>query len=144
MRSPTNAPLRWLFNRHIESIVWQYQDPTKYLISTGNAMVMAFDIRCNMTYESIFILNAHEKATCCIIFNFSISGFFATCRTDKKVKIWDTSTQFSKLLETKNFGIGVCFTLRFSSTFPFILAIGGAEGQVILWKVKTFAKKVND
>ena len=57
----------------------------------------------------------------------------ASVGVDGICKIWDLSVDIPKVIQMKNFNAGELFNCQFYKDSPWVLAIGGSSGEVIVW-----------
>lgn len=135
--------------------MWDPHNEHRFLVSTEDGLVSAFDARHaggatskkgskgkggkasgggnGGLSKGLFTLSAHEKATCTMSFNPQAPNLLATGSTDRKVKLWDLSGDTPKDLVTHSPKAGAVFSVAFCQDLPHILAIGGSKGSVHLW-----------
>ncbi|KAL6623672.1 hypothetical protein ACP70R_033551 [Stipagrostis hirtigluma subsp. patula] len=60
--------------------------------------------------------------------------FLATASTDETVELWDLSNNQPSWIASMNLKVGAVFSVSFSNDNPFLLAVGGSEGNdVVVW-----------
>jgi periodic tryptophan protein 1 len=60
----------------------------------------------------------------------------ATASTDEYVKVWDISLATPKMISYKKMTMGELFTLQFYKDIPWVLATGGAKGEMAVWDLE--------
>ena len=60
-----------------------------------------------------------------------------TASTDGIVKLWDLEGGKPKHLCSQNARVGSVFSLEFCADLHYLVAVGGAEGQVSVWDILT-------
>lgn len=142
---------RWTVAADVEALVWDPHSEHRFLVSTEDGLVSAFDARQaggqaggakkgkgkvsgnGGVSKGLFTLSAHEKATCTMSFNPQAPNLLATGSTDRKVKLWDLTGDAPKALVSHSPKAGAVFSVSFCQDVPHILAIGGSKGSVHLW-----------
>ena len=88
MQGDARAPsgnLGWEVSADIEALSWDPFQPTRFLASSEDGIVAAFDARSGGGAAPLFRLSAHDKPACCLSFNPAARSLLATASTDKQV-----------------------------------------------------------
>ena len=88
MQGDARAPsgnLGWDVSADIEALSWDPFNPTRFLASSEDGIVAAFDARSGGGAAPLFRLSAHDKPACCLSFNPAARSLLATASTDKQV-----------------------------------------------------------
>jgi len=111
-----------------ESAVWA--DDARILVSSEDGHVVCFDVRAG---GRAWTLSAHDKAATSLAVSPRDPSVFATCSTDKTVKVWSVVEGKPRLLAAKEAQLGALFDVSFAADGPHLLAIGGSVGKVGVW-----------
>eukprot|EP01025_Chloroclados_australasicus_P066312 TRINITY_DN9108_c0_g1_i1.p1 TRINITY_DN9108_c0_g1~~TRINITY_DN9108_c0_g1_i1.p1 ORF type:complete len:363 (-),score=67.72 TRINITY_DN9108_c0_g1_i1:681-1709(-) len=129
--------VKWKLNSDVESIIWDLQTPTNFLVSTEDGVVQMFDAR-KPGEAALLSFQAHEKAATTISLSSAVNGLIATGSIDKKIKLWDISSgQNAQLLAEEDLKVGAVFSGEFSRDEPWLLIAGGAKGEVSVWDIRS-------
>ncbi|EFJ44952.1 hypothetical protein VOLCADRAFT_64280 [Volvox carteri f. nagariensis] len=139
-RTPQGDPARWRVSADVEALCWNPHDPTCFLVSSEDGIVAHYDARKGaggcLSDASLFRLSAHDKPACTLSFCPAVRGLLATGSTDKKVKLWDLAGNAPHLVCTQDLNTGAVFSAAFCGDAPYLLAAGGAGGEVVVWDVR--------
>ena len=89
MQGDSRAPashLAWEVSADVEDLAWDPSNPTRFLVSSEDGIVAAFDARSGGGASPLYRLSAHDKPACCLSFNPAAKGLLATASTDKQVR----------------------------------------------------------
>lgn len=133
----------------VEMLQWNPHNAAQFAVSTENGKVTLYDAR-NCT-APVFTLQAHDKPVSSISFSCMVPGFFGTMSIDKTVKLWDMGSGSPSCLSTKSMGVGDLLCGGFFMNDPFLMAVGGSNGQVAIWETsensvveRTFSSRVKN
>lgn len=135
-RVPSHTGFKWLVSADVESVAWDPHTEHFFVASLENGTVDGFDIRTaasNSASKPVFTLHAHEKAVSTITYNTSAPNLIATGSMDKMVKLWDLSNNQPSCIASYKPKAGAVFSISFSENDPFLLAIGGSKGKLVMW-----------
>lgn len=133
MRVVGGECLRWQLGADSEALAWLPATPTAFLASTEDGTVAAFDARNGSGSAPLWRLSAHDATACSLSFSPAAPSLLATASTDKKVKLWDVSSEQPSLVAASDMGVGAIFSAAFCAESPFLVAAGGAKGSVAVW-----------
>ncbi|GAV65283.1 WD40 domain-containing protein [Cephalotus follicularis] len=135
-RLPSHPGFKWSVTADVESLAWDPHTEHSFVVSLEDGTVIGFDIRAASDQPSemkpSFNLHAHEKAVCSVSYNPAAANLLATGSTDKMVKLWDLSNNQPSCVASKNPKAGAIFSISFSEDSPFLLAIGGSKGKLVI------------
>lgn len=77
--------LSWETSADVEALAWDPHNPIRFLVSSEDGIVAAFDARGGGGAAPLFRLSAHDAPACCLSFNPKAKGLLATASTDKQV-----------------------------------------------------------
>lgn len=142
MRSVNSASanVKWELEADVETLIWDCNQPTSFLVSCEDGSVMKFDTRMGSDSKAVWTVRAHTKACCglSLCTSSKAKGLLATGSLDKMVKLWDVSTDEPTLIVSKKLKTGPVFTAQFcSSEESPLLAVGGARGELMVWDVRS-------
>ena len=89
MQGDSRAPashLAWEVSADVEALAWDPSNPSRFLVSSEDGIVAAFDARSGGGASPLYRLSAHDKPACCLSFNPAAKGLLATASTDKQVR----------------------------------------------------------
>ncbi|CAN8253657.1 unnamed protein product [Cochlearia groenlandica] len=156
-RGPSHSGLKWSTKADVENLAWDPYCEHCFVVSLEDGTVNGFDKRASSLSPS-FTLHAHDGEVCSISYNthapnvythlfsfrlcvFSKSYSLRACAAfgyrisgDTSVKLWDLSNNQPSWIATHNPNIGIVFSVSFSAESPFLLAIGGSEGELKVWE----------
>jgi periodic tryptophan protein 1 len=133
------SPPSWDLAADVEALDWDPHNPTVFVVSLENGEVIIFDARSGAGSPSLLRLAAHNKSTTAVAFNPQVSGLLLTGSTDKRVKIWEISTEGSlppRELACEDLKVGAIFGAAFCRDAPLLVAAGGAKGAVAVWDTR--------
>lgn len=146
-RVPEREALVWRLTADVECLAWDPHHPQCFVVSTEDGLVSCFDARKGglppgappppppQASAALFVLHAHDKATCAVAFNHAVPDLLSTASTDKMVKLWDTVGNKPSCLSSTNPKVGAVFSMAFCVDSPFLLAVGGSRGNLHVWDV---------
>lgn len=145
-RVPDRASLVWSVSADVECQAWDPHHPQCFVVSTEDGLVSYFDARkggrprtaasaATPSPIALFVLHAHDKATCAVSFNTVAPDLLSTASTDKMVKLWDIAESKPSCLSSTNPKVGAIFSMAFCADAPFLLAVGGSRGNLHVWDV---------
>lgn len=135
---PSLSGFKWSLPADVESLAWDLHTEHSFVVSLEDGTVKGFDIRAassdsSSESKSSFTLHAHDQAVCSVSYNFSAPNLLATGSTDKMVKLWDLSNNQPSCIASTNHKVGAVFSVAFSEDSPFLLAVGGSKGNLVVW-----------
>lgn len=136
VRAPNGSPPSWELSADVEALDWNPHTPTNFASSLENGEVVIFDARRGTGSPFLLRLAAHNKSTTAVAFNPQVDGLLLTGSTDKRVKLWEISTEGSKPpreLACEDLKVGAVFGAAFCRDTPMLVAAGGAKGAVAVW-----------
>lgn len=145
-RAPTQAAKIFSLSADVESLAWDPHSTNRFVVSTEDGFVRAFDTRHSgntssssegATSNPLFLLHAHDKAACAVSFNPRFRDFLATSSTDKTVKLWDLANDAPSCVASENPKLGAIFTISFCGDSSYWLAMGGSKGKLHVWNTRT-------
>jgi periodic tryptophan protein 1 len=144
MRNASNSDntsnVKWQLEADVETLIWDINQPTCFLVSCEDGSVLKFDTRMGSESKPVWTVRAHTK-TCCglsLCTSSKAKGLLATGSLDKMVKLWDVSTDEPSLVVSKKLKTGPVFTAQFcSSEDSPLLSVGGARGELMVWDVRS-------
>jgi len=139
VRAPESASLKWKVGADVECAIWHATEPTQFIVSNEEGMVMCFDTRMGSNSDSVFNLQAHDKATTGLSMSSGAPGLLVTCSTDKMVKLWDLSAGKPSMLSQHSPQVGAIFACSFSPSVPYLVATAGSKGTVVVWDIMSEA-----
>ncbi|KAJ3308943.1 hypothetical protein HDV04_000589 [Boothiomyces sp. JEL0838] len=122
----------WKLTADVECIKWDPHHGERFYVSTEDGIVKCFDARNPST--TLFTLHAHDSAVSALDINPHIPGFLVTGSADKQVKLWSVEDK-PKCILSRDLDAGKVFSANFSTDSPYVLAVGGSKGKVVLWNV---------
>ncbi|KAI3756161.1 hypothetical protein L1987_55977 [Smallanthus sonchifolius] len=139
-RVPSHSGFKWPVGADVESLAWDPHDQHLFAASLENGTVVCFDIRTATSNTSTelkpkFTLHAHDKNVCAISYNPLVPNLLATGSEDKMVKLWDLSDSKPSCIASQNRNAGAVFSMSFLEDCPFLLAIAGSKGKLMLWDI---------
>ena len=87
-----------------------------------------------MPGQSLFVLQAHSKATSCIDWNPYIPECLLTASVDKTVKMWDVANGEANCVVSREPAVGKIFSASFYADAPLLVAVAGSKGEVKMIK----------
>ena len=128
------AAAKWSVSSDVECVAWDPQSEHQFLISTDNGTVTCHDARY-AGKEPIFTIGAHSEACTGLAVSSMVPGLLATASLDKSVKLWDIRGGKVEYMGTRTLDFGQVFCCSFCNdpATPYILALGGKDGKVLVW-----------
>ncbi|OQR66267.1 periodic tryptophan protein 1-like [Tropilaelaps mercedesae] len=128
VREASKSCRSWKAEGEVEKLLWDHFAPFYFFAAAEPGHVLGFDVRNDK--GPVFTLAAHEKSvTCMTLSNFCV-GLMVTGGPDELVKVWDVEDKAQPrfVLET-SLGIGELLSMEASVDHPFVVAVGGDEGE---------------
>ena len=118
----------------VECVSWDPQSEHQFLVSTDNGTVTCHDARF-AGKEPVFTIGAHADACTGLALNPLVPGLLATASLDKSVKLWDIRGGKVEYMGTRTLDFGQVFCCGWCNDAgtPFVLALGGKDGKVLVW-----------
>ena len=118
----------------VECVSWDPQSEHQFLVSTDNGTVTCHDARF-AGKEPVFTIGAHSDACTGLALNPLVPGLLATASLDKSVKLWDIRGGKVEYMGTRTLDFGQVFCCGWCNDAgtPFVLALGGKDGKVLVW-----------
>ena len=126
--------------KDVESLNWHRTSEHNFVCTTESGLLYGFDAR--FFTEPIFTLQAHKKACSAASFSPHIPNLLATVGTDSVCKIWDIHAQTPegknepRLIGKRDLQQGDLFSVKFYEDIPWVLAAGGANGEIAIWDIE--------
>jgi len=133
-RSPLQTAMHGTRQSDVEDAAWDVHNPAMFAVATEDGYLSLFDVRIDR--GAVVAWNAHPKACSSVSCNAQVSGLWATCSTDKSIRLWDMHGGDPVCLGQKRAGVGKLFTCEFvrgSKENPVLIAAGGSDGKLALW-----------
>ncbi|KAJ3118508.1 hypothetical protein HK098_005915 [Nowakowskiella sp. JEL0407] len=138
-RSPEQIS-SWDLSADVECMKWDPFAAERFLVSTEDGLVQCFDFRTvspkNKQQQAVFTINAHDAAVSALDVNPNIPGMIITGSTDKKAKVWAVVDDKPRCVASRDVGAGKVFSASFATDSPFIAAIAGSKGSVVIWNLE--------
>ncbi|KAJ3288503.1 hypothetical protein HK104_008144 [Borealophlyctis nickersoniae] len=134
----TRAPagvVEWKLSADVECLKWDPFHPERFLASTEDGIVKAFDVR-SATRDPLWTLHAHDAAVSALDVSPLLDGLIVTGSTDKQVKLWNVKEGKPSCLSSRDLGLGKVFATNFSADSPYILAVAGSKGKLLVWNME--------
>jgi len=127
--------------QEVEIVTWNHFKPYNFLVGTDGGDVICHDAR---TSEPVWKISAHTSAVSGLSLSSECPGCLITVSEDKKVKIWDITSQ-PKFVVEKDFEMGKLFNCVFAPDAPFVVAMGGekSDGLFKVWDIRNSAAANN-
>jgi periodic tryptophan protein 1 len=124
---------KWAVSSDVECVAWDPQSEHQFLVSTDSGNVTCHDARY-AGKDPIFTIGAHTDACTGLAVNPLVPGLLATASLDKSVKLWDIRGGKVEYLGTRTLDFGQVFCCGFCNdpATPYILALGGKDGKVLV------------
>jgi periodic tryptophan protein 1 len=128
------AAAKWTVSSDVECVTWDPQSEHMFLVSTDNGTVTGHDARM-AGKAPIFTIGAHTEACTGLAVNPLVPGLLATASLDKTVKLWDIRGGKVEYMGTRTLDFGQVFCCGFCNdpATPYVLALGGKDGKVLVW-----------
>lgn len=139
-RLPQLSTAFWKATSEVEAGLWNPHDPTTLFISTNDGLVSLIDTRKIKTREPLFEINAHEKASTNLAVNSFNPGILASYGMDRTIKFWNISHYYFFIMASFNLERGICVSLEFCSSHPYIIAAGDNMGSVSILDLSRFSQ----
>jgi len=125
---------KWSVSSDVECVAWDPQSEHQFLVSTDNGTVTCHDARY-AGKDPIFTIGAHADACTGLALNPLVPGLLATASLDKSVKLWDIRGGKVEYMGTRTLDFGQVFCCSWCNdpATPYVLALGGKDGKVVVW-----------
>ncbi|KAI8925486.1 WD40-repeat-containing domain protein [Entophlyctis helioformis] len=125
----------WTLTADVECIKWDPIHSERFLVSTEDGIVKAFDVRKGAAKDTLFTLHAHDAAVSALDISSHIDGCIITGSGDKMVKIWSITDNKPSCIVSRDVGWqGLC--CAFSPDSPYVVSIAGSKGNVVMWNLE--------
>lgn len=131
VRKGSDSALKFKVKGDIESCVWHPTSEHHFVTSLEDGSVLGYDLRKDS--KPIFSVQAHQKACTSVTISLGIPNLLATASQDGSVKLWDLKNGEPKLISMKDMKVGELFTCQFYQDNPWVIACGGAKGEIGIW-----------
>ncbi|KAH9250019.1 hypothetical protein BASA83_001068 [Batrachochytrium salamandrivorans] len=145
----------WKLTADVECLLWDPLHSERFLVSTEDGLVKAFDVRAGKTTthtpgsgkkqsntvesdnsETLFTLHAHDSAISAMDLSPLIDGLLVTGSSDKHVKVWSIKNDQPACIVSRDVDAGKVFSANFSPDSPYTLSLAGSKGRVVVWNLE--------
>ena len=141
LREPRAKPVKGKVGADVESVAWDPAHGAGFFVAAEDGVVEKFDARVMgqdpRRLKPVWHLQAHERAATSLALAPGAPGLLATGSVDHTAKVWDVGGPAPAQLAVNDFKAGAIFACSFCPDSPFLLAVGGAGGEAILWDTAT-------
>lgn len=113
-----------------ECLKWNPHQPNILTVSDEEGRVLAFDTRKGSESESLFLLQAHEKAVTSIDWNPAVPDCLLTVSADRSIKLWNVAGGSAGIscVVHRELDVGKAFAGSFSLDSPNLVCVAGSKG----------------
>eukprot|EP00124_Ichthyophonus_hoferi_P004764 Ihof_evm1s570 gene=Ihof_evmTU1s570 len=129
-RAPENVSL-WALGADVEGVAWNTFHPEQFAVSLDTGMIVSCDAR--MPGQTLFTIQAHDKAATSLSFSKYIPDCLVTSGADKTVKVWDLANNQPTCAASRDLKMGPVYAVGFSPDSPLVVAAGGGKGKLKVW-----------